>query len=48
VPGVQQVNVAVPDGLSDSSTQLILCAVIGGQQYCSAGTALAVLPTALP
>jgi len=48
VPGVQQVNVAVPTDLAASSTQLIVCAVAGGQQYCSAGSPLAVLPPALP
>ena len=48
VPGVQQVNVAVPNGLAVSSTQLTVCAVAGGQQYCSAGVALAVSAAALP
>ena len=48
VPGVQQVNVAVPNDLTISSAQLMLCAVAGGQQYCSAGVALAVSPPALP
>ena len=34
VPGVQQVNVAVPAGLTGSLT-LEVCATTGGQQYCS-------------
>ena len=42
VPGVQQVNVAVPNDLAASTTQLIICAVVGGQQYCSSGSALAI------
>lgn len=40
VPGVQQVNVAVPGDLPAGSSQLIICATTGGQQYCSAGTPL--------
>ena len=47
-PGVQQVNVAVPGDLAVSSAELTLCAVAGGQQYCSTGVALAILPPALP
>ena len=35
VPGVQQVNVAVPGDLTAGATQLTLCAAVGGQQYCS-------------
>jgi uncharacterized protein (TIGR03437 family) len=42
VPGVQQVNVAVPDGLSSGTTPLIVCATTGSQQYCSAGYSLAI------
>ncbi len=42
VPGVQQVNVAVPDGLAPGTTPLIVCATIGTQQYCSAGYSLAL------
>jgi uncharacterized protein (TIGR03437 family) len=42
VPGVQQVNVAVPDDVGASTTQVVICAVVGGQQYCSAGTGLTV------
>jgi uncharacterized protein (TIGR03437 family) len=42
VPGVQQVNVAVPDGVAPAS-QLVLCATVpGGQQYCSTGYQLVV------
>jgi uncharacterized protein (TIGR03437 family) len=42
VPGVQQVNVAVPEGV-DAAALLILCATPpGGQQFCSAGYQLAV------
>ncbi len=33
--GVQQVNVAVPSGLTPQTTQLTLCATIAGKQYCS-------------
>jgi len=40
VPGVQQVNVAVPSDFSAQTTQLVLCASTGGQTYCSAGTTL--------
>jgi uncharacterized protein (TIGR03437 family) len=40
VPGVQQVNVAVPGDLAPQTTQLILCASVGGQQYCSPNYAL--------
>ena len=39
VPGVQQVNVAVPNGVSGTSP-LIVCATTGGQSYCSAATTL--------
>jgi uncharacterized protein (TIGR03437 family) len=42
VPGVQQVNVAVPDDAAAANTQLILCAMTGGKQYCSAGTPLTI------
>jgi uncharacterized protein (TIGR03437 family) len=40
VPGVQQVNVQIPDG--SSSADLVVCATIAGQQYCSSGYAIAV------
>jgi uncharacterized protein (TIGR03437 family) len=40
VPGVQQVNVAVPGDLAPGQAQLTLCAAIGGQQYCSPAYAL--------
>jgi uncharacterized protein (TIGR03437 family) len=33
--GVQQVNIAVPRGLSLQATQVTLCATVAGQQYCS-------------
>jgi uncharacterized protein (TIGR03437 family) len=39
-PGVQQVNVAVPEGLSAGNTQLSVCAFTAEQQYCSTGYAL--------
>jgi len=42
VPGVQQVNVAVPDDLIPTATQLVICAAIGGQSFCSAGSPLVV------
>jgi uncharacterized protein (TIGR03437 family) len=35
LPGVQQVNVAVPTGLTPQTTQLTLCATVAGKQYCS-------------
>jgi uncharacterized protein (TIGR03437 family) len=42
VPGVQQVNVAVPEGAA-AGDALVLCArVAGGRDYCSAPYALAV------
>ena len=40
ISGVQQVNVAVPGDLAAGASQLILCASVGGQQYCSPGYAL--------
>jgi uncharacterized protein (TIGR03437 family) len=37
VPGVQQVNVAVPQGVG-AAASLVLCATVpGGEQYCSTG-----------
>jgi uncharacterized protein (TIGR03437 family) len=42
VPGVQQVNVAVPEGVSGSNVPLMICAVAGTQQYCSPSYALAI------
>jgi uncharacterized protein (TIGR03437 family) len=42
VPGVQQVNVAVPDGVDASDARLVLCAVVGGQPFCSSAYPLAV------
>jgi uncharacterized protein (TIGR03437 family) len=38
--GLQQVNVAVPQGAT--AANLLLCATVAGQQYCSAGYAVAV------
>lgn len=35
VPGVQQINLRVPVGLTPGTNQLILCATVGGQPYCS-------------
>jgi len=35
IPGVQQVNVMVPAGVSNPATPLYLCAMASGQQYCS-------------
>src|SRR5262249_51072003 len=42
VTGVQQVNGQIPDDLDGSDTKLILCATIGGQQYCSTAFPLAI------
>jgi len=42
VPGVQQVNVAVPDGVDPGAAQLIVCAATGGQSFCSPAFTLAV------
>jgi uncharacterized protein (TIGR03437 family) len=39
-PGLQQVNVAVPEGAG--SANLLVCATVAGQQYCSTGYAVAV------
>jgi uncharacterized protein (TIGR03437 family) len=37
VPGVQQVNLAVPEGVG-AAASLVLCATVpGGQQFCSTG-----------
>jgi uncharacterized protein (TIGR03437 family) len=41
-PGVQQVNVAVPDNLPPGSTQVTVCAATQSQQYCSAAVPLTV------
>jgi uncharacterized protein (TIGR03437 family) len=35
VPGVQQVNVAVPDGVDPGAAALVVCATTNGQQFCS-------------
>ena len=42
VPGVQQVNVAIPDDLAVSNTQVAICATAGAQQYCSTGYPIAI------
>ena len=42
VPGVQQVNVAVPDGAAGPNASLKICAAVVGQQFCSSGFSLAV------
>jgi uncharacterized protein (TIGR03437 family) len=42
VPGVQQVNVAVPDGLTGTSAPLVVCAAMGSQSFCSTGYTVAV------
>jgi uncharacterized protein (TIGR03437 family) len=42
VPGVQQVNVAVPDDATASTSPLILCATAGGRQFCSAAYSLTI------
>lgn len=42
VPGVQQVNVAVPDGAASGPITLTLCVSGGGQQYCSTPSTLNV------
>ncbi|HJT90106.1 MAG TPA: IPT/TIG domain-containing protein, partial [Bryobacteraceae bacterium] len=35
IPGVQQVNVAVPDGLAPGNTPLVICAAPNGRSACS-------------
>jgi uncharacterized protein (TIGR03437 family) len=42
VPGVQQINVAVPSGLAVGTTQLVLCASVKGQPYCSTSYSVAI------
>lgn len=43
VTGVQQVNLAVPADLAPQTTQLVICAaMVGGQQFCSAGYPLSI------
>jgi uncharacterized protein (TIGR03437 family) len=42
VPGVQQVNVAIPDGLAAGPATLKVCATMGGQPFCSTGYTVAV------
>jgi len=41
VPGVQQVNVSVPEGVS-GAVPLTICVATGGQQYCSAASTAVV------
>jgi uncharacterized protein (TIGR03437 family) len=43
VPGVQQINVAAPEGVGPSAL-LILCAAAGAQQFCSAAYPVVVRP----
>jgi uncharacterized protein (TIGR03437 family) len=40
-PGVQQVNVAVPEGVA-GTLDVLVCATTGGQQYCSPAYAITV------
>jgi uncharacterized protein (TIGR03437 family) len=40
-PGVQQINVAVPSGVT-GAVPLLVCASTGGQQYCSPAFSIAV------
>ncbi|HEV3329982.1 MAG TPA: hypothetical protein VG096_03305 [Bryobacteraceae bacterium] len=40
--GVQQVNLVVPAGLATQTTQLVICASAGGQQFCTAGYPLSI------
>jgi uncharacterized protein (TIGR03437 family) len=42
VPGVQQVNVAVPEGLPAGPATLKVCAMMGTQPFCSTGYTVAV------
>lgn len=42
VPGVQQLNIAVPSGIAPGTTQLIICASVSGQPHCSDPYDLAV------
>jgi len=42
IPGLQQINVAVPGGLAPGATQLILCASVNSQPYCSDTYALSI------
>jgi uncharacterized protein (TIGR03437 family) len=41
VPGVQQVNVAVPEGVSGDAN-LVICVSTGGKDFCSTGYVVAV------
>ena len=42
IPGVQQVNVAVPADAVPSASPLVLCVTAGGRQYCSAAYSLTI------
>jgi uncharacterized protein (TIGR03437 family) len=42
IAGLQQVDLAVPQGTSSGYNGLTLCVTSGGQQYCSQGWALSV------
>ena len=42
VPGVQQVNVAMPEGLAAGPATLTVCATMGTQPFCSTGYTVAV------
>ena len=42
IPGVQQVNVAVPADAAPSASPLVLCVTAGGRQYCSAAYSLTI------
>jgi uncharacterized protein (TIGR03437 family) len=42
VPGVQQVNVAVPDDAAGPSTFVALCVATPAQQYCSTAHPLSI------
>jgi uncharacterized protein (TIGR03437 family) len=42
VPGVQQVNVAVPDGVAAGAAPLVVCAATAGQSFCSPAFTLAI------
>jgi uncharacterized protein (TIGR03437 family) len=42
IAGVQQVNLAIPQGVTSGFAGLTLCVSSGGQQYCSPGWALSI------
>jgi uncharacterized protein (TIGR03437 family) len=41
-PGVQQVNLAVPDGIAPGSAPLVVCATVASQPFCSPAVLVAV------